>query len=310
MSRVVVAGVASVRIAHSVPAFPVPFVPSDSRTGGISVRLASTGWTAVRTLQRLGSRVAFATYVGADPLGLLADRALREHGLYGPAVQVCDAQPRTVVLYDDTGLRASTRDLRATPGLRYPPDVFGSILDSDGGCDMALLNNIGFTRPLIPVAVARGVPFATDLHLVADARSPHNREWMCAAHLLACSHERLPMPPESWVRELWRRFGTELVLVGCGATGAVLGVRSPRGIWRIDPTTPRGVRYPSGAGDTLLASFVHHLALGDPVAAARHAVLTAGWKVGGAPDEPPGVDADDLARLRARHGLPTAHRLA
>lgn len=310
MARIIVAGVVNVRVAHQVDAFPVPFLSSQRRRDGISVRLSGTGWTIACTAQRLGSDPIFATYVGADSLGQLAIQGLQERGLYGPTTLVCDAQPRALVLYDRDGRRANTSDLRSVPDLRYPVDVFASAMDSWPACHAAVLTNVGFTRSLIPAAVDRGIPIASDLHLVCDIEDIKNRDWMRVAHILACSHERLPVPPETWIRLLWQRFATEITLVGCGADGAVLGVRSARAIWRIPSLTPRGVTYTSGAGDTLLASFVHHyVTLGDPVAAAQHAVLTAGWKVGAHPDDEVGITSTDLRELRRLHGLPLAQRM-
>lgn len=309
MSRVIVAGVVNVRMARACDSFPIPFQPNMSAAGGISVRLSGVGWTIARTLQQLGTDVTFATYVGADELGQFVVRGMTRHGLYGPTTLTCETQPRAMVLYERGGRRAGVTDLRSTPELRYPAEPFTSALDA-APCDAVVLTNIGFTRPLIPVAVRRGVPIATDLHLVDDMDSAYNKQWMVAAHFLACSHEMLPVSPEEWVRAMWRRFGTEHVLVGCGQDGAVIGVRATGRIWHVPASTPRGVRYTSGAGDTLLASFVHHcVAIGDPLVAARLAVLTAGWKVGGTPDDDPGVPAARLESLRHEIGLPAAVRL-
>jgi sugar/nucleoside kinase (ribokinase family) len=258
----------------------------------------------------LGTDVVFATYVGVDELGQLVANALVRRGLHGPTTLVCESQPRAVVLYDSAGRRSSATDLRSTPDLRYPVSVFESALD-ESACDAVVLTNIGFTRPLLPVAAARGIPIATDLHLVAEFDRRYDRAWMAAADTLACSHERLPCLPEEWIRTMWRRHGTPLVLVGCGSDGAVVGVRATHRIWHVESATPRGVRYTSGAGDTLLGSFVHHhVTLGDPVAAARHAVLTAGWKVGGTPDDDPGVPAARIRDLVRHRGLPSVMRLA
>jgi sugar/nucleoside kinase (ribokinase family) len=310
-SRVVVAGVVNVRMARGFAAFPIPYESSVCDPEGISVRLSGTGWTLARTLQQLGTAVSFATYVGADPLGQLVVHGLAQHGLYGPATQVCAAQPRAIVLYDSDGKRSSATDLRSTPDLRYPTEAFLSAVDCPDRCDAAMLTNIGFTRSLLPIAVSRGVPVVTDLHIVDSVDSVYNRQWMHSAYLLACSHEGLPSTPEVWVREMWQRYGTELVLVGCGSGGAVLGVRTAQRIWHVRASVPRGVRYTSGAGDTLLASFVHHyFDSGDAVAAARNAVLTAGWKVGGSPDDDAGVARATLSRIRAAHGLPEARLLS
>lgn len=309
MTRVVVAGMVSVRVACRVASFPVPLIPSQRQADGFSIRLASVGWTTARTLQRLGTDVSLATYVGGDPAGQLAVDGLRRAGLYGAATLVCSSQPRSMVLYDNHGRRSSTRNHPFTSDTGYPVDVFMSMLDDGSGCDLAVLTSVGFTRSLIPAVVARGIPIATDLQLVTDIdRSPY-QDRMRASHILACSHERLTVSPETWAVQLWDRFRTGIVLVGCGPAGAVLGVRATRSVWRIDAIAPRGVSYTSGAGDTLLATFVHHhLQLDDPVRAARYAVLAAGWKVGSDPAEEPGIAAETLAAL-ARHGLPAVHRL-
>jgi sugar/nucleoside kinase (ribokinase family) len=310
MTKVVVAGVVSVRVAVRVPTFPVPFISSRREPGGIGLRLASTAWTAARTLQRLGTTVSLATYVGADLVGQLACHGLREHGLYGPGTLVCPTQPSVVVLYDHDGCRSSTRDHGFTADSRYPGDVLAAILNNSDHCDLALLTSVGFTRSLIPVVAERGIPIATDLQLVTDIEGNPYRDRMRTAHILACSHERLSGTPESWIVQLWQQFGVEVALVGCGPDGAVLGVRSERRVWHIDAITPRGVRYTSGAGDTLLASFVHHYVAGrDPLSAVRLAVLAAGWKVGGEPAEEPGLTNADLTDVRSRYGLPAAHRL-
>lgn len=309
MTHVVVAGVVNVRLAHAVESFPVPYVSGQHCRGGLSVRLSGVGWTGATTLQALGTKVTFATYVGADALGTLAVQGLRQRGWYGPATLVCEEQPRSLILYDQAGSRSGRTDLRSVPTLRYPPELFGSLLDKER-CEVALVNSTAFTQSLIEVVVARRVPIATDLHRIADIAYPPKQDWMRAATVMSCSHENLPHGPREWIEALWRRFATPIALVGCGPDGALLGVRRARAIWHIAASTPRGVHYTSGAGDTLLAAFVHHQqALGDPVLAARYAVLAAGWKVGGNPDEEFRLSAAELAALREQHGLPLARRL-
>lgn len=309
MTAVTVAGVVNVRLAHAVDSFPVPLVSGQHRTNGLSVRLSGTGWTGATTLRALGAAVTFATYVGSDPLGTLATEGLRRRGWYGPATQVCAEQPRALVLYDRDGTRSNTTDLRSLPTLRYPPELFGRLLD-ETGCEVAMVNSTAFTRSLVEVAAGRGVPIATDLHRSTDLDNPHKQDWIRAATILACSHEGLAGDPAAWITGLWRRFATPVALVGCAGDGAVVGVYRDRSIWHVGPATPRGLRYTSGAGDTLLAVFTHrHHALGDPVLAARQAVLGTGWKVGGEPDEEFELSVAGLTALEAAHGLPAVRRL-
>ncbi|GAB3587279.1 hypothetical protein GCM10027445_67190 [Amycolatopsis endophytica] len=303
-----VAGAVTVRMARQFDSFPIPLVSSTTHPGDISIRPAGVGWTVARTLQRLGEHVTLATFVGDDLLGRMTESELRRHGLAGPTTVTCASQPRSLVLYDRHGTRCGASDLRGTPRLAYPVDTFARAVAE--GCTAAVLTNIAYTRPLIPVAVERRVPIITDLHLVDDPESRHNHDWMCHAHVVACSHERLPMSPVDWVRELWDRYGTEVVLVGRGPDGAVLGIRSRRSLWHVEAVSPRGVRFMAGAGDTLLAVFtLGYFALGDPGSALRRAVLAAGWKVGGSPDEEPGIDAHALDELRLSAGLPSITRI-
>ncbi|SES25840.1 carbohydrate kinase family protein [Actinokineospora terrae] len=306
-AKIAVAGVVTAGAACLVPSFPVPLVSSRRLTGGVHFRLSGTGYTVAKTAALLGSQVAFATYVGSDLLGLMAAQDLREQGLYGPGVQVCAKQPRSVTLFDSTGVRSGTTDLGDTPGLGYPVPVFDGMLD---GCAFAVLSNIAFTRPLIRAAAARGVPFITDTHVVDTVDSRHNREWMAAAHVVASSHERLPHGPVAWVEDMWRTHRTPVVVVGCGADGSVIGLRDRRRIWQVSAVTPRGIRYQSGAGDTLVGSFAHHYATtGDAVTALRHAVLGAGWAIGGDPDSERSPTAAVLEELVAALGLPAVRRL-
>jgi sugar/nucleoside kinase (ribokinase family) len=307
VSTVAVAGALTIALSRQVERFPVPLSTSRVDNGGLCVAPGGTGWLVARTLQGLGDEVLFATYVGRDPLGAVALGALREHGLAGPTTLRCSTQPRAVLLYDRDGNRSGVSDLRSTPRLRYPARRFEAALDV---CDFAVLTNIEFTRSLIPVAVDRGVPFATDVHVIDSVESEHNQVWLRDAHVLACSHEGLPCSVEDWIRQVWQRFGTAVVLVGCGAGGAVVGVRATGRIWHVRPATPRGVRCQNGAGDTLLGAFVHHyVASGDAVRATRGAVLAAGWFIGAAPDRARPMSTALLARLATRHGLPKAARL-
>lgn len=306
MPQLVVAGIVSVRLACQVDGFPVAFSSGDSRR--LSVQLGGTGWTAATTLRALGSDVAFATFVGADPLGLLTVEGLRTRGWLGEGTQVCDEQPRGLVVYDDAGTRRSITDMWSTRTVHYPTSVFDTLIRDD--CDAVLLSSVGFNQALIEVAVGRGVPIATDMHLIRDLDHPGSQPWLRAATVLACSHEQLPCAPGAWVEAIWSRYPTPIVLVGCGSEGVVLGIHEDRAIWHVPAATPRGVRFTAGAGDTLLAAFVHHQrALGDSVAAVRYAVLAAGWKIGGTPNEEFGLTDAELAELAGQHGLPLARRV-
>lgn len=310
MPCIAVAGIVNVRLAVPVDQFPVPFTSSRRIPGQIALRLSGVGWTIANTLRALGSDVTFATYIGRDPAGQLAEAGLRHARLLGPTTQVCDAQPRAVVHYDDSGARSGTTDLRDTTTRLYPAEVFAHALDAAGHVDLAMLSNINFTRSLIGIVAERAIPIITDLHVIDTARSRHNNDWMRAAHVLSCSHEQLPCSSVEWIRQLWSLYGTPIVIVGQGAEGALIGLRQQHAVWHVPAVTPRPVRYTSGAGDTLLATFAHHYAVsGDPVEALRHGVLGAGWKVGAEPEDDIDETGTRLPHLIRSHGLPIANQV-
>ncbi|MGB3438297.1 MAG: carbohydrate kinase family protein [Actinophytocola sp.] len=309
MTRVVVAGVVSVRLSKQVEGFPVPLVSSDVISGGVGLRVAGAGWAAATALRALGADVRLVTYVGVDLPGRMVEHGLRARGWFDNGIQLCAEQPRSLVLYDAAGTRCATSDLRATWDLRYPVDVYESVLD-DQNPEVVLLGSVGFTRPLIDVTVARQVPIATDMQCVIDADYPRKQDWLRAATIISCSHERLAGGPMAWIEALWHRFATPVTIVGCGADGALVALCHDRAVWHVAAAPTRGVRYVGGAGDTLLAAFLYHyLDHGEPVPALRSAALAAGWMIGGGADYEFDLSARQLADLGVRHGEPEVHRV-
>ncbi len=292
---IVVAGVANVEVSVPVDGFPLAYAPVCYPQGRTRVRVAGVGFNVAAALAELGTPVRLATFVGADPLGAVVEGELRVRGLRGPWAVAGEETPRSVVLSEPGGQRMIHTDLRGLPQAVYPAEAFAEALR---GAGWAVVTNIGFARPLLAVARAAGVPVAADVQAIGGIDDGYNRDWMAAARVLFCSHERLPCPPEAWVRLLWDRYETPVAVVGCGAAGAVLGVRAGGDIRRVPAVAPRGVVSTAGAGDALAAAFMHVYArTGDPYAAIGQAVLFAGHAVGAAAGESDFLTGPQLAEL-------------
>jgi len=300
---IVVAGVTNVEVSAPVDGFPVEYVPVRYPRWGMGVRVAGVGYSLGAALAALGGEVRLATLVAADPLGAVVTAALGERGLSGPGVfPGAGATPQAVVLHDPAGRRLVSTDLKDLPEAAYPLERFAELLD---GARLAVVTNIGFCRPLLAVAATAGVPVAADVQAVDSLDDPYNGAWMAVAQVLFCSHERLPCSPEEWVAAVWDRYGTELVVVGCGDQGAVLGVRADRSVRRVPAVAPRGVVNTVGAGDALAAAFLHVWSrTGDPHLALEQAVLFAGYRVGAASGEDGWLSEVDLAALHRSVGSP------
>ncbi|MFC0533161.1 carbohydrate kinase family protein [Phytohabitans kaempferiae] len=298
MSRIVVAGVASLAVHLAVDEFPIRYAPVVAppwmRTGpgGAGAQIASI-------LRTLGDDVRLCTVVGTDSAGEVVRGQLRSAGLYGPGVVDGPESSQAVVLVAADGQRMVYPYLSAVNAVRYPEERFAEAL---AGADLAVLTNTDFVRALLPAAVLRGVPIAVDLNVIADINEAYHQPWLDVADIIFCSHERLPCLAPQWIAQvLTRHPGAAMAAVGCGPRGSVLGLRDGR-LVTVAAQAPLGVRNTSSAGDSLFAAFLHGwLASGNPVEALGDAVLYAGWRIGHRQPTSVLLDADDLARLRLRH---------
>jgi acarbose 7IV-phosphotransferase len=88
------------------------------------------------------------------------------------------------------------------------------------------------------------------------------------------------MEPEAFVSTLWERTGARVVVVGMGASGALLCLRGGESR-HISAVSVRPVVNTAGAGDALFACFLHFYWDGEtPLSALRKAAAFAGYKVG------------------------------
>jgi acarbose 7IV-phosphotransferase len=293
-SRIVVVGVASLYMSVGVPAFPVEHVPKAMPDW---LRSGVTGSAAhiAKVLTTLGNEVRLCTLAGLDPAGLAIRADLQAAGLAGDGVVDLGVTSLGVVLVSPDGTRMGYPYLAAVNAVGYPPGIFRHLA---GGASLAVLTNTRFASPLIRDARELSIPVAVDVHLIADVEDAYNRPWLEAADIVFCSHERLPCAPRDWVARMFTRYpGCEIVGIGQGADGAMLGLRDGT-VVRAAAVAPRGVVSTAGAGDALFASFLHGwLATGNPVHALSAAVLHAGWKVGSPLPGESSLTEPELAQL-------------
>ena len=94
------------------------------------------------------------------------------------------------------------------------------------GADLAVLTNARLTRLLIRYAEDLAVQITVDLHLISNVEDTHNWPWPEAANVVFCSGERFQCSAEKWVARVFARYpGCEVVGIGRGAGGAILGLR-------------------------------------------------------------------------------------
>jgi acarbose 7IV-phosphotransferase len=279
MENILVSGLINLETTLQVEGFPIPYNPVNYPFFGVNSSVSGVGFNVAKALTRLGDSVAFLSLIGQDPAGQLVHQALAKAGIQGGGVLASlPATCQSVILYDRSGRRQIYTDLKDIQEKVYPIDIFEA---SAGPCRCLALCNINFSRPMLQKARSAGKLIATDLHTLSDLDDEYNHDFMQAADILFMSDERLPTIPEDWVRRIWNRFGAEIVVIGMGAQGALLGIRSQQHLERFPAVYTRPIISTIGAGDALFSAFLHtYLQTANPRLALQKALVFASYKIG------------------------------
>ena len=147
--------------------------------------------------------------------------------------------------------------------------------------DLAVICNINFARPLLQAAKDAGKWVATDVHALSSLEDDYNQEYLEAADILFLSDESLPEPAETMLFKLMDRYPAEIVVIGLGAEGAAMGVRSDSHYEWFPAVQTRPVINTIGAGDALFSAFIdRYLRTKDPYKALSQAIVFASYKIG------------------------------
>jgi ribokinase len=275
---VLVCGTLNLETTLPIDAFPLAYEPVRYRRFELRSQPSGVGFNVARALTVLGNRVRLASLVGADFLGRALRAALPAYGLSDDLVlPMLEETPQSVVVFDGAGRRMIHTDLKDLGEKAYPAKPFERVLR---GCRMVVMTNANFSRPLLALAKPAGASVATDLQTASEGSRPYDADFLRAADVLFLSHEKLGPSPEDFVAGLWERTTAQVIVVGMGASGAVL---CPRGqpSRQLPAVKVRPVVNTAGAGDALFACFLHFYWDGEtPLSALRKALVFAAYKVG------------------------------
>lgn len=279
MSRIFVAGLANIETTLAVDSFPLPYFPARYPFFGIQTTVSGVGFNVASALTVLGNQVDFMSLIGGDDNAFLVRKALRDNAIEdGLVLNTGNATAQSVVLYDRDGRREIHTDLKDLQDTVYP---IHHAVPAIRACDLAVICNINFARPMLAEARAAGKLIATDVHVLSDLEDEYNQDFLTAADILFLSDEALVDTPEDTARELQRRYGNRVIVIGLGSKGALLAYQQDDFIGRFSAVQARPVVNTIGAGDALFAAFIgRYLKTGDPYHALRAAMLFAAYKIG------------------------------
>lgn len=279
MHTILVSGLINIETTLRVDGFPIDYFPVRYPFFGVNSSISGVGFNVAKALTTLGDSVRFLSLIGQDPGGKMVIDALQQASIPpGFVLNRLEQTPQSVILYAPGGRRQIHVDLKDIQERSYPLEGFQAALP---GCSLVVLCNINFSRPFLHLARQSGKLVATDVHAIDSLDDEYNRDFMAGADILFMSDERLPLAPEDWIREIWHRYQAPIVIVGLGARGTLLGVRSERQLVHFPATTTRPIINTIGAGDALFSAFLHcYLQSGDPYEAIHKASLFASYKIG------------------------------
>lgn len=298
MPRIIISGNINIETTVRVESFPVVYQPTTFVFDGIGSQVSAVGYNIAKALTTLGDEVRLLSIGGRDLASQLIRATLRAEAIADRFVlPLVEQTPQSVVFYDNEGRRHVFTDLKHVLDQAIHHDTFRAAAE---GCDAIVLTNIAYNRPLLDVARTLNKLIATDVHVISELGDSYNQPFMQAADLLFMSGEKLSEPAESWAARVLERYSPQVLVIGLGARGALLA--TPNMPPKLVPAfATRPVVSTGGAGDALLAAFLHYFLLsGDPEVSLQHAVVFAGYKIGAASSGEGFLTHDQLEKL-VRH---------
>ena len=298
---ILVCGTLNLETTFPIAGFPLAYEPVCHRPFEFRSQPSGVGFNIAQALSTLGNRVRLASMIGSDFLGTALRQSMARFGLSDEFILPgLDETPQSIIIFDNDGRRMVNTDLKEVGERVYSAQLFTRAIQ---GCRAAVMTNVGFSRPLLPLAKAASGTVATDLQTASEGSKEYDADFLSAADVVFVSHEKLPVAPKDFVSSIWERSVARIAVVGMGAAGALLGVRG-REVCQVPAVQLRPVVNTVGAGDALFSFFLHFYLDGDdPILALRKATVFAAYKIGESGASLGFLPEDELHRLFPTYGV-------
>lgn len=211
--------------------------------------VGSTGAGKALNLSALGRPVILHTLLGRDTEASLVRNALDRPDIKLLVETTDTPTEQHVNLMDPHGGRIS---LFVQPPAEPAAVDWALAMSAMAGCELVVVNILGYAKPALALARNAAKPVWTDLHDY-DGHNPHHQPFIDAAEVIFLSSDNLPN-----YRGFMERMidnGKELVVCTHGSAGATLLSRDRE--WLEQPAFPVSqVRDTNGAGDAFFSGFM------------------------------------------------------
>ncbi len=279
MGKIFVAGLINIETTLKIDQFPLAYFPVCYPFFGVNKTISGVGYNVAKALAVLGDDVKLCALIGQDDAGWLIKHRLELDKLDAALVfPLLKETAQSVIIFDEMGKRQIHTDLKDIQDKAVALDV---CLPQIAAADLAVMCNINFSRALLKPARELGKWIATDVHVLRDLNDDYNQDYLRQAQILFLSGDGLPCTPEEYMQAIMGRFNTEIVVMGLGAEGALLGVNRDGLMKRFSAVQTRHVVNTIGAGDALFSCFVHdYVRTKDAEISLQRAMVFASYKIG------------------------------
>ncbi|MCR5746593.1 MAG: carbohydrate kinase family protein [Lachnospiraceae bacterium] len=279
MGKFVVAGVTQIETIVKVDKIPIEYSPMTSVPDTIFTSAGGDALNESLALSWLGDKVELLSVVGRNQdMGILnpAGREVTLNTEY--VLKILDNTPTQVVLYDKDRREQIFEDNK---GLREAEYDMAMVPPMVAACDMVVLSNANFCRPFIDTAVEYEKKIAVNVHTYNPDKEIYNEDFLKHADILYFSDDTLEDEPFDFVRGIADKYKTDIIILGQGAKGLILFDRHRDINLHYDTVKTNEVVNTTGAGNALIACFLHYYQeTGDSLLAIKNALLFASYKIG------------------------------
>lgn len=279
MSRFLVAGVTQIETIVMVDRIPVQFSPLTSISDTIHTSAGGDAYNESLALKWLGNDVDFLSVIGRNQDRSVLNPLNREVTLSTEYIlPLLGSTPTQVILYDKDRKQQIFEDIKNLRDAEYDMAMIPPLVAAS---DMVVLSTANFCRPFIEQAKRYGKPIAVNVHDYHEDKEKYSEDFLSAASVLYFSDDTITGDPFDFVKAMASKYGTDIIILGQGAEGLILYDRSKGTNVHYNTVSTNEVINTAGAGNALLACFLHCYAAGaDAAEAIKKAMLFASYKIG------------------------------
>ncbi len=279
MSRFVVAGITQIETIINVGKLPVVYEPLTSVPDSIHISAGGDAYNEALALTWLGDDVHLMSVVGKEQnMDVFNPPGRRVTISTDNMLPLIDEMPIQVILCDRERNQQIFEDIKNLRDVDYDMSMAAPAVACS---DMVVLSNANFCRGFIDVAKRYDKPVAVNIHEFHREKEQYNEDFLKAASILYFSDDTITEDPFDFVKSIADRYNPEIVILGQGARGLVIYDRGKNTNIHYNTVQTNEVVNTAGAGNALLACFLHcYLKNGDSASAIKDAMLFASYKIG------------------------------